>query len=914
MMGGSADLLRALCLALCLALPGAVAAQTTPATPPVATEERAAETDEGAAAEGGGAADQVPTAPVADAAPTPPAKTGGLSKSQTAGSNNRGGKSISVLPSDSNALDYAAWERLATRAETALADSTTSNNGLELLRGQLVDWRTKLQGAQNTNATRIATSRTQITALGPAPADGESEAPEIAERRKALNEQLARLQAPGLAAEEAYRRASGLVSEIDRVLRERQANELLKLWPNPLNPANWGTAAAAVRDSLMPIWAEAAVNWTRPDRRAYLVDNLPVIGVLLLLAIALIWRGRAWIEGFALRLQTSAASARGRRLWGFLASLGQIIVPTVGVFLISVALALTEMAGSSGKQLIALLPPAGFALFAAHWLGGRIFPKANCEDGPLSLGPEQCAEGRFHATMIGLVLALETLRAGLLPNARLPEAAVPVITLPLILLMGLMLWRIGHLLNRHLARNATDGEAGGFANRIIGILAKVTIAIAVAGPLLALIGYASAAAALVFPAAGSLGLLALLVVILQLIGELYSLILRLPPEDDAQSQGLLPVLVGFLLTLASLPLFALIWGARFDDLTELWARFTQGFQIGETRISPSNFLYFAVLFAIGLALTRLFQGALKSSILPKTKLDQGGRNAIVSGTGYLGIFLAGLIAINSAGIDLSGLAIVAGALSLGIGFGLQNIVQNFVSGIILLIERPVSEGDWIEVGTVSGTVKAISVRSTRIQTFDRSDVIVPNADLVSQRVTNWTRYNLSGRLIVPVMVIHGSDPDQVLRVLREIAEAQPMAVLNPPPVVALVGFALDGIQFEIRVILRDVNFQLSVRSAINQDILRRFRDEGIALAHTGAGSKPLPEPEPEEDEASAPHFFPAVIVSMPASADAAKAAQAAASAVARRSERPVRSGLASTSRDVDESDAFLDGIEDETER
>jgi small-conductance mechanosensitive channel len=508
--------------------------------------------------------------------------------------------------------------------------------------------------------------------------------------------------------------------------------------------------------------------------------------------------------------------------------------------------------------------PAAFILLLARWLAQRVFPRHEPRGPVLNLDDRCRYSGRLYGALLGLTVAAFQFVQAVAESAGWSEAATNVVIFPVQVLTGLLLWRIAALLGIHCRACAAEhgGEAG-FPGRVAKLISQAVLAVAVIGPLLAAVGYVKAAQALMLPTAMSLMLLAALVVVQRVLTELYVMLTR---NRDGAAESLVPVLAGFALALISLPGFALIWGARAAQLLDFWTRFTQGVSLGGVQISPVVFVTFAAVFAMGYVVTRLLQGALRNTILPKTRLDTGGRNAIVSGVGYIGIFLAALIAITSAGIDLSSLAIVAGALSVGIGFGLQNIVSNFVSGIILLIERPISEGDWIEVGGKHGYVKAISVRSTRIETFDRTDVIVPNADFVSGTVTNYTRGNTVGRVIVPVGVAYGSDTRKVEAILRAVAEEHPMVLMNPAPNIMFRGFGASSLDFEIRAILRDVNWVINVQSEMNHEIARRFAEEGVEIpfpqrdvwfrnampAGGAGGGAPVPQAAAPASPASAP--------------------------------------------------------------
>jgi potassium-dependent mechanosensitive channel len=721
-------------------------------------------------------------------------------------------------------IDYAAWGKLAEQVETAVEDLTTPRQTLEAMRAEVVPWRAQFLTAQGTNAQRISTLQDQIAALGPPPSDGVVEAEELVLRRGQLNDQLARLQAPVIAADEAYRRADGIVRAIDSQLRARQASALLALLPSPLNPAHWPEGYEVAQTAVLALWHEVTLRWSLPNGKTQLLDRLPAVIGLFVSGLYLMLRGWMLIEQLIARY-LAAERGRGYRVAALVLSLGEVVVPAIGAALFAASLHYTGLLGIGGTRLVSSLPQFVVAAFLIHWLGLRMFPR---DDSPalLRLTPEQRREGRWIATLYGTLLAFDGLRTEMIGQEAISDAARAVLSFPGLLFAAVLLVRLGWLIQQDRAEDSKSGDAARFALQFLAFVARAAMVIGVVGATLAAIGYLSAAKALILPAMASLCLMAFLSILLVLISDIYIL---LTGKGNEAAESLVPVLLGFALVVASVPVFALIWGARLADLTEAWVKLKDGISIGDTRISPTNFLLFLLFFAAGYMLTKLLQGALRGSILPRTRLDKGGRNAVISGVGYIGIFLSALIAINAAGIDLSGLAFVAGGLSLGLGFGLQNIVSNFVSGLILLIERPISEGDWIEVSGVQGTVKTISVRSTRIQTFDRTDVIVPNTELVVGHVTNYTRFNLSGRLIVPVGVAYGSDSRKVERILLEIAEAQPLALLNPPPLVVFQGFGQDAMNFEIRVILRDINFTVSVRSEINHQIVKRFAEEGIEI-------------------------------------------------------------------------------------
>ncbi|MDV7144442.1 DUF3772 domain-containing protein [Tropicimonas sp. TH_r6] len=733
--------------------------------------------------------------------------------------------------------DYVAWEKVALRAEASLASRAASDAAFEVLRRDLADWRIRFQAEETRDGSKIKLLQAQIAALGPAPEEGERESAELAARRDELQGEYEALITPVRKAEEAYARANGLIGQIDRLIRSRQKDLLLQRGPSPVNPNHVVTALEDLQRVVVIVLAEISSAAHLQSDQTRLRDNLLQILVLTLLALVLLIRGREWFRRLVdWILHLGADGGRSGVAAAMVVSLGQFILPVFGVMLLTQALKASSMFGPSGEGLLNVIPAMGIAFFTARWLGGQTFPRH--EDWPVSLEltTRERVRGRFYSSSLGLLFASALLVEGVIGLFPLEAETSPVIAFPIIVLTTLCLVGLARLLISHGAKveeadsslssvtDATDERS--FIDRSILLIGRACLAFAFAAPFLALLGYTRAAIFFSLSPSLTLSILAIVTFLQRLSRELFELVFGATTDG---AKGLVPVLFDFALMVAALPFIARAWGVRQADLDELWVNVQEGVVVGDTQISPTVLLIFLMALAAGIVVTRLVQAAMRASILPRTRIDPGGQKAMVSGIGYLGLFASGMIAVSAAGLDLSNLAIVAGALSVGVGFGLQNIVSNFVSGLILLIERPVTEGDWIEVGGIMGTVKKISVRATTVETFDRTDVVVPNSDFVSNQVTNWTRGNLSGRLILAVGVAYGTDTRKVAAILQEIAEAHPLVIVNPPPLVVFQGFGADSLDFEMRVILRDINFGLGTRSELNHQIAERFATEGIEI-------------------------------------------------------------------------------------
>jgi potassium efflux system protein len=272
------------------------------------------------------------------------------------------------------------------------------------------------------------------------------------------------------------------------------------------------------------------------------------------------------------------------------------------------------------------------------------------------------------------------------------------------------------------------------------------------------------------------------------------------------------------------------WGLYDDPMVALGGVLAIGFSVWGRRVNVGHIVAAVVVLFGAFLVSGLLQRLLVQHILAKRQMETGVQLAIARLVHYALVFAGMMVALLTLGFNPTHLTILLSALGVGIGFGLQAIVNNFLCGLILLFERPIRVGDTIELGGQWARIQKIGLRATTVQTFDQADIILPNSDLINHQVTNWTLANRHARILIPVGVAYGSDVPLVMHTLMACAAANALVMDTPEPLVFFRQFGASSLDFELRVWIWNVDNRFRVISELHQEIERRFREAGIEIA------------------------------------------------------------------------------------
>jgi small-conductance mechanosensitive channel len=569
--------------------------------------------------------------------------------------------------------------------------------------------------------------------------------------------------------------------------------------------------------------------------------------LLFLLAVSFVVLARlrhAVVDQIAGRAGHDKPTELGKAIVACLVALFVMMAPLLGLLLARWS---ADVLGLASPSLIKILDRAGFAILVISTSIGfsRAILAPNRPAWRLIAASESDVHSMgVHVRAVAAVVAAGVFLGAIGDVANVPQSIIVFVGSLLTLLFSLLLWRALRSYRAILEGGETAPSAGRHKYQSIlrfiamaGLLAALAIAAA------ALFGFVPLAWFLSKQVVWFCFVFASYALIDNLIdaaGDVVSSDDKAPAGRIARLTGMgratiaQSSIIGFgivkmLLVVITLILVAAPWGFKSDSVVEEAKSLMTGFQVGGLNISLTTIAAGLILFLIGMFFTRSFRTWLGERYLPTTSIDPGLKNSITTTAGYLGFILSVVVAFGFVGIDLSQLGLVAGALSVGIGFGLQSIVNNFVSGLILLAERPIKAGDWIIVGGEEGTVKKINVRATELETFDRASVVIPNSDLISGTVRNWVLGGTMGRVSLAIGVGYGSDADQVREVLLACAEDHELVLAYPEPAVFFIDFGDSALIFRLDAYLADIGKGFGVRSDLRFEILRRFREAGIEI-------------------------------------------------------------------------------------
>ncbi len=721
---------------------------------------------------------------------------------------------------------------------------------LSALRGQAESMQAEMLKVGNQAGIKLENMQRLLDALGPPPADNAPpEETSVTLQRGELQDQYAKYEGQQKQSELAFARANQVLQDISSKLIDQRTVELLVRGPSPLSWSVVVSAGPHLVDVLRQLieapieeWAPVLAQGDMPSR-----PQGPLIA--LLVAFIVIWPIRRWLLAHYVRDRCEELPSFARKtITAIMVGLARGILPAM-IFIapLVVMLNLDHERGIAGDMVVALLQGITLVLIASGLARATLAPFSitSWRMTPFT----HRSSRRLYKRIVGLSTLLACLHFINYPAQRHLDIPNDLIIfydfVTAIVLAGFVLTMLPARLWRPRAELVVETLEPGQRRPITaGTMLRFGVGFFVLLlPITSLFGYANLSNYLGDNFFKSSLVFGLWVVLHGLVRDVTTVILERIAGNSATAESTSEAgdsdqgVLHFWLTLALDMVLALsaslvlitIWGLAWKDLKSWLITVANGIQIGSYTFSITDLLAAITVFIVILVITRTTQRIMESSIFPKTRLDIGVRNSLKAAVGYIGLIFGVMLAVSTVGLDLSNLAIIAGALSVGIGFGLQTVVNNFVSGLILLIERPVKVGDWIVVGGHEGFVKSINIRATEIESFHRASVIIPNSELLSSSLVNWTHKDTSARADIPVGVAYGSDTKKVEEILLQCAKDNPKVNSWPLPFVLFQNFGDSSLDFELRFYIAQADQVFRTSSEVRFAIDQAFRENGVEI-------------------------------------------------------------------------------------
>jgi small-conductance mechanosensitive channel len=729
--------------------------------------------------------------------------------------------------------DFETAKTTLDRIEQAVQREVVGDHELGTLKQQLTPVRDDLRARTDALAPELTRIVDRLKELGEPPAAGAApEDPSLTGERKSLAAIRAETEAALKQGRLLLLRADQISARINERWRDLFTRELFARHAGLFDFTFWRSTAVAAADEaksvidLFGFWWDYVLS---TGGRAGVAAAVSVLMILLGGAMMLRrwWRRRLTGEIFDTRF--------GRAL----AALAVLIYQAAALALsVAAAVAVLDSHGLTPPRIVHL--GFGFAVAVAITGFSRGVALGLFATGKPNRRLIRCGEEEAYILGSHLVWGGRLLAIVVFVNVVHKEFAAPVsLTVATSALLAVAL----SLLTLHLLRRlprAADGETG----RLdwLRVPAWLLIAMLIGALLTGYIGMAAYVAGRVLVAVAMIGAAYIGITFVDALfcdvltgdtqtGRTLAATLGISPRALELMGTLASALIRIVLVLlACLPVLGQ-WGVFAADVFGVLDDVANGVRMGGITISVAAIFAAIAVFLVGILATRGAQRWLEKSFLPRTGLEAGLQHSVSALFGYALLIAVVSLTLAQVGLDLQKIALVAGALSVGIGFGLQSIVSNFVSGLILLAERPIRVGDWVVVKNEEGWVRRISVRATEIETFERATVIVPNSEFITGVVKNWTHSNTMGRVTLKVGVAYDSDVEAVREILLDCARAHPQVLQTPPPRVFLLGFGDSALDFELRGIVANVEDSLIVKSDLHFDVLARFKAAGIVIPY-----------------------------------------------------------------------------------